>query len=73
MYQDPKLIKKEPYKTKLDDYDHAYVQEALALMNMQEATFVRQAILNEVGRFHDRNSIGREDKQQDFFNGRKRG
>lgn len=72
MYNDPKLIKGNIFKGLLDDYEMEIAEEVINLLKMQKGTFVRTAILNEVSRFHARNSIGKDAAQQDFLNERLR-
>lgn len=66
-------VKSKVYKTLLDGYQAKEVDEAISLIRgMDVAKFVRQAILNEVERFHEAKSIGRQPPQQDFFKNIKR-
>ncbi len=67
MYQDIKAIKSVAVRTVIDQYTAEDLNQVVALSKTQVSAFVRTAIENELQRFHDNQSIGRDAKQPDLL------
>ena len=67
MYQDIKAIKSVAVRTVIDQYTAEDLNQVVALSKTQVSAFVRTAIENELQRFHDNKSIGRDAKQPDLL------
>ena len=68
MYDDPRCIKDNPIKFKVDDFDFDEFKTIVSLCGKkQPATIAREIFLLGVDAWHKRNSIGLGAKQKEIF------